>query len=118
MASYSDPIAVAAATATVFDIGPNATSIRVAVVFYDDAEATPEDVITGSGLRDIAVSAVVPVEGYGVLTLPIAGASAEDVPEGTLKAFELGGPTSRISIACAQATDPETATHYRIFVDG
>lgn len=117
MAQASDPIAVASAAATVFDIGPNATTVRIAVIFYDDASATPGDVVTGSGLRDIAVSAVVPLEGHGVLTMPIVGASAEDVPEGTFKAFDLGGPTSRISVACAQATDPNTATHYRIIVD-
>lgn len=116
-AQVSDPIAVADATATVFDIGPNVTSVRVAVVFYDDAGATPDDIIAGSGKRDIAISAVVPVKGYGVLTLPLAGASAEDVPEAHFKSFDLGGPTSRISIACAQAADPEGATHYRVFVD-
>lgn len=114
-AQYSDPIAVADATATTFDLGPNATSVRIGVIFYDDAAAAAEDeVAAGSGNRDIAVSLVVPLEDYGVNVMPIVGASVEDNPAHALKAFDLGGPTSRISVACAQATDPGGATHYRI----
>ena len=72
----------------------------------------------GSGTRDIAVSRVVPSETTaGDVTMPVVGATVSANPAHNLKVFDLGSPCSRISVVCAAATSPETATHYRIFVD-
>jgi hypothetical protein len=114
----SDPIAVAAATATTFDLVRPRALACISVVFYTTelAEAGDE-VAIGSGTRDIAVSKWVSTEDAGAVLMPIVGASALAVPAWNLKPLELGTPTGRISVACAEATTPGTATHYRIFVD-
>lgn len=119
MALVSDPIAVAAATATTFDLPSARAKVCVGVIFYTAGTAAAgEEVAIGSGTRDIAVSKPVPTESdAGVVTMPIVGASVSANPAWNLKPLDLGTETMRISVACAAATTPGTATHYRIFVD-
>jgi hypothetical protein len=119
MAQASAPIAVAAATATVFDLTSPRSKVCVGVIFYTAGTAAAgEEVAIGSGTRDIAVSRVVPNETVaGTVIMPIVGASVSANPAHNMKVLDLGTETARISIACAVATDPGTPTHYRIFVD-
>lgn len=118
-AHVSDPIAVAAATATTFDLLSKRTKVNVGVVFYTNADgAAANAVAAGSGTRDITVSKVVPNDTTaGVLTMPVVGATVSANPAWSLKTLDLGTPASRIVVACAAASNPEGATHYRIIVD-
>lgn len=118
-ALVSTPIAVAAATATTFDLLTPRAKVNVGVIFYTDADGAAADAVaSGSGTRDIAVSVVVPNDDTaGVLTMPVVGASVSANPAWSLKTLDLGAPASRIVVACAVATTPEGATHYRIVVD-
>lgn len=111
----SGAIAVAAATPTVFDLAVSRDKVGVMVVFYGAAGAALGDVVSG-GTRDIAVSAVEHVNDYGQVVAPIADAAVTANPGGTLKVLDLGVPRGRISVACAAASTPGGATHYRIFV--
>lgn len=114
MAKISSLIAVADATATVFTFSSPRERVAVAIVFYDTNGA----VLTGSGTRDIAISHVAAASGSDInLTGAITGATQSAQPERAWKAFNLGFPTSMISIACAAATTPGSATHYRIWVE-
>lgn len=116
MSLVSTPIAVADATATVFDLPVPCTAISVAVVFYSTAGALAGAEVA-SGTRDIDVSRVEFAEGgVGALTLPIVGATVNAHPGSSWLAFALGTPTGRVSIACPAATTPGSATHYRIWV--
>lgn len=112
-AQRSGLIAVAAATATTFTFKSPRRYIAVAVVFYDTNGA----VLVGSGTRDITVSANSAAD-TAKLTMEIEGASASAQPERKYQPMDLGFECASISISCAAATTPGSATHYRIWVEG
>jgi hypothetical protein len=114
MALISEPIAVAAATATVFRFPVRAQFVLVAVAFYDSNGAI---LAASTGTRDITISAV-STSGTTALVVPITGATVTAQPERAYKSIDLGASLHSISISCAAATDPVGATHYRIWVEG
>lgn len=114
MAMISGLIAVAAATPTVFNLPRRSRFVLVAVAFYDTNGAI---LAASTGTRDIAVSAV-STSGTTALTMAVDGASVSAQPERAYQPLDLGAELHAISIACAAATSPASATHYRIWVEG
>jgi hypothetical protein len=112
-AQRSGLIAVAAATATTFTFTSPRRFVAVAVVFYDTNGAA---LAASTGTRDITVSAN-SAAGTDKLTMEIEGASASAQPERKYQPLDLGFECASISIACAAATNPGSATHYRIWVE-
>jgi hypothetical protein len=116
----SSPIAIADATATTFDLLVGAAKVNIGVIFYSHANGASANVVAaGSGTRDIAVSKAVPNDTTaGTVNMSVVGAASVSAnPAWSLKTFDLGVPTHRIVVACAAASNPNGATHYRIFVD-
>ena len=88
----------------------------MAVVFYSNSGGTLAQVVAG-GTRDIDISRLDGVEGVASkMTMPITGATVDAQPGSTWKNFDLVTPIENISIACPAASNPETATHYRIWL--
>jgi hypothetical protein len=123
--NVSDPILVAAATATDFELSQPRNGVNIAFVFYTDALATEgNEVSAGAGTRDVTVTGYGPgsaADGYTVgspgLSFLYDGGTVTALAARTMIGVSFGAQmTKRITVACPAVVTPGGSVAYRIWV--
>ena len=123
--NVSDPILVAAATATVFELSQPRNGVNIAYVFYTTTDATAgSEVAAGAGTRDVTVTGYGPgsaADGYTVgspgLSFLYDGGTVTALAARTQQGFSFGAQmVKKITVACPAVVTPGGAVAYRIWV--